>query len=103
GWVPLLIGVGFLIGHYLFLLRTGARWGVTRWLNVPNLAISGAAGALAAHAVRLSDRSQITPGLIGALILGGVAYAIVSAALLAVTQRLLGYNATPVVQGTLRT
>jgi diguanylate cyclase len=103
GWVPLLIGVGFLIGHQLYLLRTGGTWRRTWWSNVTNLAIAGAAGAAVAHAVRLADRAAITPRLIGALLLGGIAYSLVSAALVTLSLHVWGIGSTPYVQCTLRT
>ncbi|HEU0240634.1 MAG TPA: bifunctional diguanylate cyclase/phosphodiesterase [Micromonosporaceae bacterium] len=82
GWVPLMIALGFLIGHSLFLLRTGGTWRRSRLYNITNLGIAGAAGAVAAHAVGMTIRAPMTPRLILALIVGGIAYFVVSSILL---------------------
>jgi diguanylate cyclase (GGDEF)-like protein len=82
GLVPVLIGAGFLIGHTLFLFRTGGTWRRARLFNVTNLAIAGAAGAVVAHAIHMGVREPISPRLIIALIAGGATYFVVSSVLL---------------------
>jgi diguanylate cyclase (GGDEF)-like protein len=103
GWVPLLIGIGFLVGHSLFLLRTGGAWSRSRWFNIPNLAVAGGAGALVAHALRMGEGDEITARLVVALIAGGVAYFVVSSTLLNLTLRGLSQLTTSVPAATLRT
>src|SRR4051812_24283284 len=48
-WAPLVIGVGWLVGHALYLLRTGGTWTRRRFLNVANITTAGAAGAFVAR------------------------------------------------------
>lgn len=90
GWVPLVIAVGFAAGHGLFVLRTNTQWTLSRTVNIATLAICGAAGAATVHAIRTDNRDHITPGLIVALILGGVVYFLVSSLIVNANSQALG-------------
>jgi diguanylate cyclase (GGDEF)-like protein len=103
GWVPLVIGVGFAVGHGLFLLRTNTRWTVSKTVNIATLAICGAAGAAAVHAIRTGNRDEITPRLIVALILGGVVYFLVSSVIVNTNSQALGILSTPLRSAITRT
>lgn len=95
GWVPVVTGVGFVIGHGLYLLRTNAPWRISRTVNIATLAICGAAGAAAIHVIRMGDRDEITPRLIVALIVGGIVYFLVSSVIVNLNSQALGLLSTP--------
>jgi hypothetical protein len=80
GWVGPVIGVGSLIGHSLYLLRTNAAWTPTKLMSVTNLAVAGAIGAIAARLVGPAAPA-ITPRMIVALVAGAAAYTVVGAVL----------------------
>jgi diguanylate cyclase (GGDEF)-like protein len=103
GWVPLVTGVGFGVGHGLYLLRTNGRWTLSRIINIATLAICGAAAAAAVHAIRMGDRDQITPRLIAALIVGGVVYFLVSSVIVNVNGQALGILPTSLPSSITRT
>lgn len=81
GWVPPIIGLGTAVGYSLHLLRTGGSWSRRRLVNIANLTLAGAAGALAAHAVVPGSFGHVTPRLLAGLFAGAVVYAAIAAIL----------------------
>jgi diguanylate cyclase (GGDEF)-like protein len=84
GWVAPIIGVGWVIGHALYLLRTGGTWTRRRLLNGTNITVAGAIGALATRGVWMAyERGPITFRLLAGLLVGAVVYTVVAAVLVA--------------------
>jgi diguanylate cyclase (GGDEF)-like protein len=101
GWVAPIIGFGYLVGHSLFLLRNGGVWNINKWINAANLTVAGAAGALAARAVLPQTYHAVTPRVLGALLAGAGAYAIIGALLL--NTMVVGSTSDPLWSSVVRT
>jgi diguanylate cyclase (GGDEF)-like protein len=84
GWVAPIIGLGWVVGHSLYVLRTGGVWTRRRLLNGTNITVAGAVGALATRAVWMADhRGALSLRLLAGLLLGAVVYTTVAAVLVA--------------------
>ncbi len=82
GWVAPIIGIGYLLGHSLFLVRNGGSWSRVKLMSAANLTVAGASGAIAAHAVLPNAFHAVNPRVLIALVAGAAAYFIVAAILL---------------------
>jgi diguanylate cyclase (GGDEF)-like protein len=78
GWVPLTIGVGALVGQFMYRLRTGTPLSWRVLSNTRNLALAATAGTLVAHAVTDGPIIAVTARSITGLVAGALAYCLVS-------------------------